>query len=472
MRFKLTDLAKNANPHLRGYEFEELLLKLFASAGFQVIKNPKATKPRQTDLLAVHGDQYYVVEAKWTARAIDSSELVLLADRIGKVSAGCIGCLFSMAGFTKEAISMVKNYKVGQILLFDKQDVEKLEQNPSSFLGLIERKRRALMIDGDVFFSSKDEYYLSNRVQLPESHEWFVDSKGKKCTIVSSEAVHFNDIVFMRSWAFSAFDDMCNGAQELELYLGEITHKELGSILRLLHLFFHVSGNGSFVFAHNEAICHGIGVLDFLSSVGAPDRRYNETYPRHKHHSERIKYIDSFQNGFVVVEGDNDLVHLGDIDHVQIKLCFSGVPVDVSSVQKFCCMVNHPEVCFKPLQLETNNIRFKKRIIVSPVSRVFFQWPQLGTDISGLIINNPFYKNTKRLPKEKLSKHVLQQVASLKHISFHLRDRLFLRDVIDNYFMESIEITTIDGSFCIMATGTWGKLLSQKSLGKKIKTEA
>lgn len=98
------------DPVTRGRLLEDVLLRLFEMAHFDVEKNAGAAAPRQTDLVARYGERVYLVEAKWTKRSVGISELDALRARLGRATRRATGVLVSVAGFAAGVAEDVRHH--------------------------------------------------------------------------------------------------------------------------------------------------------------------------------------------------------------------------------------------------------------------------------------------------------------------------------------------------------------------------
>jgi Restriction endonuclease len=122
----LERLGAEEDPRRRGRELEKVLQTLFEHSNFDVLRNAGAAKPRQTDVMATDGDDYYLIEAKWTSRPANISAVAGLRDRLGRTQASTIGVLVSVSGFTPQAIAEAEQHRRQPILLFDGDDLDQV----------------------------------------------------------------------------------------------------------------------------------------------------------------------------------------------------------------------------------------------------------------------------------------------------------------------------------------------------------
>ena len=66
LRESFEDLLEASNPRQRAIQFENLWKQLLSENGFEVQRNSKITSPRQTDLVARHDKQDFLIEVDLT----------------------------------------------------------------------------------------------------------------------------------------------------------------------------------------------------------------------------------------------------------------------------------------------------------------------------------------------------------------------------------------------------------------------
>src|SRR5574341_583088 len=118
LRQQFEDVSVIENKKHRGRKFEEFLEALFKQEGFDVSRNPKVAKPRQTDLFAVYDQLSILIEAKWQQKEIDVSDIDDIRGRLGRVASDIVGAIFSMSDFRDTAIREVEADRRREILLF------------------------------------------------------------------------------------------------------------------------------------------------------------------------------------------------------------------------------------------------------------------------------------------------------------------------------------------------------------------
>lgn len=145
----------------RGSAFEKLLGARLMADGFDVRFNPKSARPRQTDLVAIHDSQHFLIEAKWRKRSVDVSDVDSLRMRLSRIPSDFVGCIFNMSGYTSSAIEQVEGNRTREILLFNAAEINSIFAERLEVHELIRRKRDSLRIEGRVWFGREAEVSAS-----------------------------------------------------------------------------------------------------------------------------------------------------------------------------------------------------------------------------------------------------------------------------------------------------------------------
>nr|WP_158713605.1 restriction endonuclease [Streptomyces sp. NRRL S-325] len=140
------------NPHVRGKDFEKLLLRAFELAHFAVELDPGIARPRQTDLSALYGDRRYLLECKWQKAKADIDVLGTVYDRLRRVSPSVVGVIVSVSGFTETVVDEVLQDRRRPVLLIDRADLLAVMRDPVSLLGLLQTKQEALRARNTIMF--------------------------------------------------------------------------------------------------------------------------------------------------------------------------------------------------------------------------------------------------------------------------------------------------------------------------------
>jgi hypothetical protein len=152
---ELKSLEKETNARRRGLLFEGVIADLFRTLRFEVQPNAGTARPRQTDLLAIRGNDRYLIECKWRATTADIDDIDSLRARLRRAF-GATELMISMAGFSGTAISDVSAHRDQPILLISGDELRNLGRlRGNGLLDLLWHTREALFTDGGRWSTSR-----------------------------------------------------------------------------------------------------------------------------------------------------------------------------------------------------------------------------------------------------------------------------------------------------------------------------
>lgn len=149
LRPKLTDLSEATDPHLRGREFEQVVAELFTRAGFDVVTNPGAAYPRQTDLYASDRRDDYLIEAKWRTDRVGSPEVDEMRIRLSRQPSHVVGVIVTMGGVAEQALAEIERDRSRVIVIVDQPEVYALVEGYTDLRRVLGLKRRQLVVHGN-----------------------------------------------------------------------------------------------------------------------------------------------------------------------------------------------------------------------------------------------------------------------------------------------------------------------------------
>lgn len=142
------------NSQRRGYEFQDFVGGLFKQRHFRVILSPGTARPRQTDLLAIRGDESYLVEVKWRKSKANINDVDSLFTRLEATSDAVVGLMVSYSGFTASAIERVEQRSARPVLLMTGSELENLVQWDVDLAHLLIQKKTSLLTHRKSFFAT------------------------------------------------------------------------------------------------------------------------------------------------------------------------------------------------------------------------------------------------------------------------------------------------------------------------------
>jgi hypothetical protein len=449
----------------RWREFEKEVAALFERAGFRVEMNPKAAKPRQTDLYA-HDDKFHIlVEAKNQSRKIDVSVIDALRARLNRLRADVIGAIFTTSSLTRTAIQEIEADRTREILVFAKDELDQLRKGRSNLRALIERKRQALAIQGKVWFSTgSDAEFL--RVALPVSDIEFRVGGATRSYFESrsdfsgaSYALHLPDT----GWGTAAGE----GARlSIQLALSNI--RDLRDLLGYIQENFGLSKNGTFFIHQSETCWHGAGAQNFVDTVRGWRERYARSLSKSFHHSEDFSYFDALEDGWIQVSaqqrvGRDETAAVEVLHNSELVIQLPGLPVDTSRFLKLCQYAGNEGARFVYISERWTAMRRLKKSIKLDIVGTVLKRDADEKIVVGVIARNPFFRKAS-LPKELRDPEIppLSQLRETELLLCNLSDWHDDGDEIDYYKLHGIEVTEGGAGPIVRPFGTWNGLLKRR----------
>lgn len=120
---ELYDISRSDDtPQERGFAFEKYLRKLFDIYGLEPRGSFKLTG-EQIDGSFVLEKEVYLLEAKWTNKKINLSDLVFFNSKVASKSAFTRGLFISLSGYSDEALQTFANGREVKIILMSVQEL-------------------------------------------------------------------------------------------------------------------------------------------------------------------------------------------------------------------------------------------------------------------------------------------------------------------------------------------------------------
>lgn len=143
---KLTDYSDT--PQSRGFEFEKYLFNLFEANGLEP-RHSFRIEGEQIDGSFSLYNEVYLLEAKWTSRKIDKSNLVIFNEKVSSKSGFTRGLYISFSGYTDEALSTFSNGRTVNIILMTVQELAIALSRNINLIDVLKYKVRALAEEGN-----------------------------------------------------------------------------------------------------------------------------------------------------------------------------------------------------------------------------------------------------------------------------------------------------------------------------------
>src|SRR5579864_1163760 len=368
----------------RARQFEIFLLHLLERDSFKVTHNPKAARPRQTDLVARRNQTYFLVEVKWTRRKTSISDIAQLRDRLLRVPADLFACIFSVSGFSESAVQEVCRDKNREIYLFNKTEMQAMVESSLSFQELLDEKRKYLKTHGVAFLCETvptvGEYHLRTEPDLfrigEQSFAWFRSRTGH------------NDIIFSNE-LLDCTGRFSNSVFSLQLHPHLDSLHDLKRLFNRLQNWFGLSAQGSFSIHQGGEGWFGFGFESFFSAVGGQGMRYKELNWNSYHHSEELAYLDRTENGALLCVTSRQSTIESYLHSTHLEIYFPGIPVDLSNVRRLCDFTRNEEAEIELVDRNpVHEVHLNMPLEVKPVAPIVSNWHR-DRACSGLVIKNP-----------------------------------------------------------------------------------
>lgn len=450
----------------RWREFEIEVAGFFQRAGFRVEMNPKAARPRQTDVYAYDDKLRLLVEVKDRKRPIDIGDVDAVRSRLNRTTSDVIGVMFSTSPLSDGAKAGIETDRTRIILTFVEDEIEQLRNSQQNIRSLIELKRESLTVRGRVWENSgRPSRYL--KVPLPSgdvlfrlgkfSEQYFESRSRFSC---STYALKIHDT----GWGLSDGEGV---RIQIPVALNNID--DLHDLMGCLHKTFGPTRSGMFFIQQTESCWYGIGAKEFIEAAGQWSERYNRSSTKRFYHSEELGYYDSFHTGWIHVSaqqrvGYADHERNSFLHHAEITIQLSGVPLDTAPFLRLCQYVNNDWAHFDSVKRSTASHRFKTSPRLDVLGKVLKR--DLGPDegpsrlvVIAVIARNPFYRKAS-LPKEFSDPEMMP----LRHLVEHELLLCSLRDWHDEdsqpdfYYLEGVEATYNGTGPMLRPYGTWNSM--------------
>lgn len=146
---ELKELADyHDNPQARGYQFERYLNRLFKDCALEPRESFRI-KGEQIDGSFVLRNDIYLLEAKWTNKLTEKSDLVVFNEKVSSKSGFTRGLFISFAGYSNDAVETLCNGRKVNIVLMTVQELAVALTREMNISTVIWNKVRALAEEGN-----------------------------------------------------------------------------------------------------------------------------------------------------------------------------------------------------------------------------------------------------------------------------------------------------------------------------------
>lgn len=437
--------AQSTDPHSRGRGFETIVAEIFDRAGFDVVTNPGAARPRQTDVYASRGSETYLIEAKWRTSPVGSNDVDDVRIRLQRQPGGVVGVLVTMGGVVDEALREIEHHRDTPILVIDDREIEDVLGGTADLRQLLRSKYMQLTVHGRASGSPPRPFVASSRdhreplliVRADGAHQPWVAGAGD-----------FHDSVWALEVADIDWTTASGTGVSLDLPIEVDTLDEVRAVCKELVALNWLTHVAAWAIQQSSVTWNGIGRESMLAALSQRDSRY-AGFAR-LHHREVLIVTDACPGGWYTLVADLD-ARSERAYHVDISLQLIGIPVDPSEIQRLCNRIGVDDAgFFRPrIEKSVESFRVSEPIEVTPTAWIIEHEPADSRNplwARGITFDNPIGTRD-----GELSVLLEDNGVVLAHLrSWHPADELP-----SSYFLERIEWARSSDATVVRAIANW-----------------
>jgi hypothetical protein len=449
-------LKQERNAQKRGYKFEDLITRLLRVAKFEVRQNPKAARPRQTDLHASFEGTNLLIETKWTQHKLDVSVIDALRARLDRTP-NVIGCIFSMSGFTTTAIQELENKRNPEIILFNEKEIETLCESPEEAQRLIKNKRDALRIDAKAWFLGQEinSGDVHSSARLPRTTNRFVLNHVLTPSL-AAESTDFVPLMFTQHVPELSFREFGGHGVGLHLDVAVSSTAGLENFLKVLQTNVGLSSDGSFLILQSGHNWHGFGPRNLLSEIARWRARYKLAKMPHIHHSEDIRYFDYCDRGFLLLTARQSVQRGNYLYSCHLDIVLPGIPLDTRPYQAIAEAARDSGAVFSPLDERlSESHHFNPPVPIKPEGKVISSKHDDGQSVCALVVKNLFRNPKIKIPNESRMRWFQSRLSKSHMAVVNLTDWESLDAPELRYVLHNLHLMQIGDTLVLYPSGTW-----------------
>ena len=435
--------------------FEALIQRLFEYAHFRVTRNAGAARPRQTDLVASHGNEDFLIEAKWQNDRVDIDDLDSLRSRLGRTASHVVGIFVSISGFTKTAIEGVGSDRTRIILLIDGSEIDDLFREPASLLALLRFKRERLIVDGQVLLSDSRRRRSGpapDRLVLPAPNMQIALPSGGTAGWIAGGG-EFGRAVFVQELPDVTWASTHGTGVGFDLHIYASNREDIARVIEILRRMGWVSSAGRFAIQQSTTAWYGLGAAAFLDALDAWGERY-ATAVGTMHHTEEATYFDKWEDGFYTLTMG---VQAGDdrVWGVNFSARLPGVPLVTEPFYDLALALDtDTHTYFIPLlQGDNRHIHPTQRHV--PLEAVALLRDPSEEWVTGIVARNPFRGSTPPSFEDVGEREELDQLRHIEFLICELSSWHHLDSPVGGYYLRRLHIGETSDATLIEVSADW-----------------
>ena len=432
-------------PHKRGRHFEKVVAEIFDRGGFDVVTNPQAAHPRQTDVYASRGAENYLIEAKWRSAVVGCSDIDDIRVRLQRQPGSVIGVLVTMGDVADEALREIERDRRMPVLVIDDRETEALVAGTADLRRLLRSKHTQLTVHGRASGLPANSFVASRRDQREPLQIVGVD--GSQQPWLCGTGSFYDNV-----WALNLpdIDWIAAGGVGVSLDLPVRVHslEDVLTICKELTAFNWLTHEAAWVLQQSPLSWNGVGRESMLAALNQRAARYAGLTGLH--HREVLVISDECPGGWYTLVADLD-ARSQRAHHVDISLQLIGVPADPSEIQRLCGRIGVVDVgYFRPrIEKSVESFRLSERVEVSPAAWVVEHEPDDPHNplwARGIVFTNPIVAQGTGLPIPLENDGV---------VIAHLRSWHPANEPPSTYFLERFEWARSSDATVMRAIADW-----------------
>lgn len=458
-------LEMEANDQRRGLDFQAALASLFEQAHFRVSENSGAARPRQTDLFAVRGQESYLVEAKWRKRKVaDVGDIDSLVARLNRVESAVVGLFFSVSGFSAEAIRHVVDHRRQPILLFGRDEIERLFEGAADLSEMLRLKRDHLLVQGKVHLEPEPmsrPLGPRRRTAVHPLDGYFILGNGERAEWLTCQG-DFGQFLFADELPDVDWVPASGTGVVLDLSLPSERQTDLLQAIERLAAIGWTSDSGRWSIKQSTVNWFGVGAYDFAKAIRSWKDRYTEVATLH--HTEEVCYQDVAQDGFYTLTADISASEDRHTWHAELSLQLIGAPLDSNPVQNLAESLHVTEPAyFRSLgerSVQGRRLYRDEDIVLTPVGFYIEEDPgELRSShplwTTAVVVRNPWFGNRTGKSTGAPDEDWVPLISQCEVLICGLRSHHPADEIKDRYFLSRYEWSWTSNALVFRPIADW-----------------
>lgn len=421
------------------------MAEIFVRAGFDVVVDPEAAAPRQSDIYASDQRDDYLIEAKWRSKRIGSPEIDEMRSRLSRQPSRVVGVLVTMSGIAEQALSEIERDRSQIIVIIERQEVDELVDGRTDLRRLLHLKRRQLVVHAQASGTPPAGFVSSARDRREPLR--LVDMFGTELPWVAGTSSYLDSC-----WALSIpdIDWVTAGGAGITLDLG-LPVDSLTEVKQALDQFQALNWLGPYaawIIQQDSHTWSGFGLEGLLFALESREARYAEL--DRAHHREMLVIADACAGGWYTLLADLD-ASSERVQSADLSLQLIGVPEEPGEIAR---LRDHLAIVqpgfFRPrTEPSVRSRRLREPIEVTPTAWVVeddVDDPHDRVWARGVVFTNPLVDAEDEWPA--LAQEDTQIIASLR--SWHP-----LSEPRPRYLLERLEWADSSDATLVHAIADW-----------------